>query len=52
MANLVNYESQQNTYKVLFQLENAEIQIITDIEKTLKNHSISEATIKLTQSLA
>jgi hypothetical protein len=52
VSSLVNYESHQNTYKILFQLENPEIQIITDMEQTLTQHNISEPSIKLTQSMA
>ncbi len=52
IAQLANYENQAGSYRMLFQLENAEISVIHAVESMLKQHEISDATVKISQSFA
>jgi len=52
IAQLTNYENQAGNYRMLFQLENAEIAVIHAVESMLKQHEISDATVKISQSFA
>ncbi len=48
---LTHYENQSGEYRFLFQLENAALSIISQVEGTLNNHNILQATVKISQSL-
>lgn len=52
IAQLTNYENQAGNYRMLFQLENAEIAVIHAVESMLKQHEIKDATVKISQSFA
>ncbi len=48
---LTHYENQAGEYRFLFQLENAALSLISQVEETLIKHDISDATVKISQSL-
>lgn len=52
ISNMTNYENQAGNYRLLFQLENAEISVIASVEALLKEHHITDATVKISQSFA
>ena len=52
IAQLTNYENQAGNYRILFQLENAEISVIQAVESLLQENQITDATVKISQSFA
>ena len=52
VAQLTNYENQAGNYRILFQLENAEISVIQAVESLLQENQITDATVKISQSFA
>ncbi len=49
---MTNYENQSGQYRLLFQLENAEIGVIASVESLLKAHQAENTLVKVAQSHA
>jgi len=52
VAHMTNYENQSGQYRLLFQLENAEIGVIASVESLLKAHQAENTLVKVAQSHA